>query len=219
VRFAHTHRYGPTAHLYDVFSWERPVYRAGRVAAIQQLGLKPGDRVFDVGCGTGLNFPLLIAAVGTSGEVVGIDASKAMLERAQARARREGWRNVTTVHGDAATAATLMAGRDSFDAVLFTYSLSVIGEWRAAWTQALAVLRPGGRVAVVDSALPTGRWRLLSPVARLALFAGGVDRHRNPWELALTATTDTFHEVLKGGHVHVAVGTVARPTTAGAEVG
>jgi hypothetical protein len=103
--------------------------------------------------------------------------------------------------------------------VLFTYSLSVIGEWRTAWTQALGVLRPGGRVAVVDSALPTGRWRLLSPLARLALLAGGVDPHRNPWQLVLTATTDTFHEVLRGGHVHVAVGTVAGPATASAEVG
>jgi SAM-dependent methyltransferase len=100
-------RYDVTARFYDVMSLERAVYRAGREAGIAALGLRRGDRVLDVGCGTGLNLPLLRDAVGPSGVVVGLDASAAMLRQARARIRRHGWTNVTTVLADAAGPARL----------------------------------------------------------------------------------------------------------------
>jgi ubiquinone/menaquinone biosynthesis C-methylase UbiE len=193
--------------VYDVVSMERPVYRAGRVAAISGLSLRPGDRVLDVGCGTGLNLGLLTDAVGRSGEVVGVDASAAMLRQARRRITDRGWANVSVVKGDAAWLEPLVDGQ--FDAVLFTYSLAVISEWREAWSRALGVLRVGGRVALADTALPTGWWRALSPVARLAMFTGGVDSSRQVWNQVLADTVETSHRVLKGGHVHVAAGTRA----------
>lgn len=198
-------RYRVGARVYDVLSLERLVYRPGRRAAIEALDLRPGARVLDVGCGTGLNLPLLAAAVGPAGEVVGVDASAAMLRQARQRIARYGWSNVRLVGGDAARLGTLVAG--GFDAVLFTYSLSVIADWRAAWEQAWALARSGGRVAVVDTALPIGRWRLLSPLARLALFAGGVDASAQVWQRVLTDAEQTTHRVMTGGHVHVAAGT------------
>ena len=199
-------RYDVTARFYDVTSLERPVYRAGREAGIAALGLRPGDRVLDVGCGTGLNLPLLQDAVGPSGAIVGLDASAAMLRYAQTRIRRHGWTNVTTVLGDAADPPPAIG--EPFDAVLFTYALSVIGHWRQAWTRSLALMRPGGRVAVVDLGLPTGRWRLLTPLARLACFAGGSDPHRHPWDVVTQTAADASHVPLRAGHVHVAAGTV-----------
>lgn len=196
-------RYDLTARFYDVMSLERPVYRVGREAGVAALGLRTGDRVLDVGCGTGLNLPLLRAAVGASGVIVGLDASAAMLRRARRRIRRHGWTNVTTVLGDAATTTSAVGG--PFDAVLFTYALSVIGDWREAWARSVALVRPGGRIAVVDLGLPTGRWRL---PARLACLAGGSDPHRHPWQ-AVTATAEgASHAVLRGGHVHMAAGTL-----------
>lgn len=196
-------RYQLGARVYDVVSLERFVYRPGRQAAVEALGLRAGDRVLDVGCGTGLNLPLLVAA--KVGQVVGVDASTPMLRQARRRVEAQGWSNVELVEGDAAALGRLVEG--PFDAVLFTYSLSVVGDWCAAWEQAWALLRPGGRISVVDTALPVGRWRVFEPLARLALFTGGVDASREVWRRVLTATDDPTYEVMTGGHVHVAVGT------------
>ncbi len=202
-------RYRFGAWAYDVVSMEWLVYRPGRCAAIAALKLAPGARVLDVGCGTGLNFSLLNAAIGPAGEVVGVDASGAMLRQARRRVGRRGWANVTLVQGDAALLDTLVAGE--FDAVAFTYSLSVIRDWQSTWDQAWALLRPGGRVAVVDTAVPVGRWRLLSPLARLALLSGGVDASRQVWRLVLADVEQARHHVMTGGHVHVAAGTKPPP--------
>ena len=200
-------RYGPAARWYDVLSVERPVYRQGRVLGIDRLSLRAGDRVLDVGCGTGLNFPVLRDRLGPSGAVVGVDASEPMLERARARIGRARWSNVAVRCGDAADLSELLIDERPFDAALFTYSLSIIEQWRSAFEQAVDHLRTGGRVAVVDLALPTGWWAVLSPLARLACFTGRVDPGRRPWRLPLSTMKGASHVVLRGGHIHVAVGT------------
>src|SRR5680860_236148 len=100
---ASNRRYGLIAPLYDTVSGEWPIYRIGRIAGIRALQLKPGDRVLDIGCGTGLNFPLLREAVGPGGRIVGVDISGEMLQRSRTRAARRGWANVEVVHADATT--------------------------------------------------------------------------------------------------------------------
>ncbi len=95
-------RYTIGARGYDLLSME-PIYRPGRQAGIELLRLQPGDRVLDIGCGTGLNFALLDAAVGPTGTVIGIDLSAQMLAVAHARIRAHGWTNVCLVQANAAT--------------------------------------------------------------------------------------------------------------------
>lgn len=199
-------RYGPGARWYDELSMEHTFYRAGRVEVIEHLGLRPGDRVLDLGCGTGLSLPLLLAAVGANGQVVAVDRSAPMLEQARRRVGRAGWGDrVRLVHGPASTLTALGTG---FDAALFAYSLSVIDDWRTAYDAAAAAVRPGGRIGVLDSAWPSGRWRILAPVAALAFAVGGVHPSRQVWDLPPAGTSDHWSGRFSGGHVRATVATM-----------
>lgn len=187
-----------------MLSLERPVYRPGRLLGVGLLGLRPGDRVLDLGCGTGLNLPLLRAAVGESGAVVGLDLSPQMLEQARHRVKVAGWDNVHLHCGDAGTAALSDLLPGQFDAVLMTYTMSIIDAYRQAWDNCVAALAPTARVAMVDLGLPGGWWLPLRPFAHLACFTGGADPGRAPWELTSPRLQQVEHRVLLGGHVHVA---------------
>ena len=157
--------YSRSATWYDALSAE-PIYGSGRNRAIPALHLQEGSRVLDVGCGTGLNFPLLLEAVGESGQVVGVDHSPEMLEVARRKTVRRPPGNVVLVEADAEQLGRIVVpGSDGpappFDAVLFTYSLSLMGDWEMAWRRASSLVRRGGRAAIVDMEPPHGWARLL----------------------------------------------------------
>jgi len=188
---------------------ERPVYRAGRVRGIGLLEVPTGGRVLDIGCGTGLNFPLLQAAVGVDGLVVGVDNSRSMLAEAAQHIARSRWSNVQLVCADAGMLSHPV-GDQLFDAAVFTYSLSVISNWEAAWDAAVKLLRPGARIVVVDLALPSGWGRGLSPLARFACFLGGSDPQRQPWTRVIAQSTQVSEAVLRCGHIRIAAGTLGQ---------
>src|SRR6516165_6760896 len=98
--------YRKKAKHYDITSRLYPVpgypQRAQRLRAVQALGLRAGDSVIDIACGTGLNFPLLEEVIGPGGRIVGVDLTDAMLARAQDRIATNGWSNVSLVQADAA---------------------------------------------------------------------------------------------------------------------
>lgn len=206
-------RYGWAASAYDVISLEWPVYRVGRVAGVDALALQPGDRVIDIGCGTGLSLPLLRRAVGPAGRVVGLDASPTMLRQASRRVQRGGWDNVDLVRGDATEMTTdALRGRcvgsdeTRVDALIFIYSLSLMKPWQGAWGRALASAGPGARFAVVDLAEPTGAARSWAPLARLACRIGGADITAHPWTAVERDLTNVTSVSLRGGHIQVRAG-------------
>ncbi|MCY7324807.1 MAG: methyltransferase domain-containing protein [Microbacteriaceae bacterium] len=209
-------RYTAGARLYDVLSGEHLVYRAGRVAGIDALRLQRGDIVLDLGCGTGLNLPLLLERVGTEGHVIGLDRSSSMLAVASDRVRSHGWSNVSLLEADAlllnpaqiTSIALREGGRSRFDAAFSSYAMSVFDDWMPAWALIRAVVRPGGRAGIVDMALPTGAAAVFAPLARLACAAGGADITARPWQALEREAADAEHTVLRGGHIHAVTGTL-----------
>ena len=105
--------YEAAARFYDALSGERLVYRAGRESGVALLGLRPGDTVLDVGCGTGLNFGLLADAVGPAGTVIGLDSSPEMLRMVRRRVEANRWSTVRLVEADATTFAPRRSRRNS----------------------------------------------------------------------------------------------------------
>src|SRR3954467_11323138 len=98
--------YRKKAKHYDITSQFYPVpgypQRAYRLRAVQALGLRPGDSVVEIACGTGLNFSLIEQEIGPDGRIFGVDLTSAMLAQAQHRIETNGWRNVSLVQADAA---------------------------------------------------------------------------------------------------------------------
>src|SRR5947209_13336070 len=86
--------YRKKAKHYDITSrfYPAPGYpqRAQRLRAVEALGLRPGDSVIDIACGTGLNFPLIDELIGPDGRIVGVDLTDAMIAHAQDRIETNG---------------------------------------------------------------------------------------------------------------------------------
>src|SRR3984957_15127865 len=146
--------YRKKAKHYDITSrlYPAPGYpqRAQRLRAVQALGLRTGDTVIDMACGTGLNFPLLQQAVGPDGRIIGVDLTDAMLARAQDRIKANGWSNVSLVQADAADFDFPAEG----DAILSTSPLTQVPECAEVIAHGAKALSGGGRWAVLDLKVP-----------------------------------------------------------------
>lgn len=137
---------------YDLFSWTYDLqlertYRPWRTAFIEALDLKPGMRVLDLGCGTGQDFDLLVEAVGPEGEVVGLDLSSGMLDRARARIRRAGWDNVRVEQVDLCGDWSV----EPVDAVAAAMVFSALPDPARTLDAAWSALRSGGVFGILDA--------------------------------------------------------------------
>lgn len=116
----------------------------------QLLELSDGNRVLDVGCGTGDDVLMLAKRVGPRGRAVGIDNSDGMIGQARARADDIPW--VSFENGDA---HDLSFPDDSFDAVRTDRVLQHLEHPSKALSELVRVTRPGGRVCVCEPDLRT----------------------------------------------------------------
>ena len=177
--------YRKKAKHYDITSrlYPAPGYpqRGQRLRAVQALGLRAGDSVIDIACGTGLNFPLLERVIGPGGRITGVDLTDAMLAQAQDRIAANGWSNVSLVQADAAE----FDFPAEVDAILSTYALSQVPECAEVIAHGATALSGGGRWVVLDLKVPdqTPGWLAQAGTAMVRHFAA-IDEWvmRRPWE-------------------------------------
>ena len=134
-----------------------------RSRAAFRIGLKPGDKVLDVACGTGRNFPYLVDKVGPEGKVVGFDYTREMLDAAERLCNKKGWRNVKLVQGDA---TELDVRETNFDGAMSVLGISAIPGYERALGRVKDVLRPGGVLSVLDARLFSGPLSILNPIVK-----------------------------------------------------
>jgi len=138
-------------HQRYIYDATRKYYLFGRDRLIRKLALKPGARAIEVGCGTSRNL-IKIAQAYRGTTLFGLDASAEMLEtsaKAVARAGLSGRIKLVQAYAEDLTPG-LFGEEAPFDAIVFSYSLSMIPDWRRALAAAHAALAPGGAVHVVD---------------------------------------------------------------------
>jgi SAM-dependent methyltransferase len=134
---------------------------------LEAAAIEPGDRVLDVGCGNGAT-SLAAARRASEGDVVGVDISALMLERARERATAEGITNVEFVHADAQDHE--IAG--DFDVMISRFGVMFFSDPVAAFANLAGALRPGGRVAFACwQALFANEW-VAVPAAALIPIVG-----------------------------------------------
>jgi phosphatidylethanolamine/phosphatidyl-N-methylethanolamine N-methyltransferase len=150
-----------------------PALHAGRMQALERMGIKAGDRILEVGVGTGINADLYPRDC----SVIGIDLSSSMLEKARDRVVRKGIRHVRLLEMDA---ADLRFADDTFDIVYAPYLISVVPDPVAVAREMRRVCRPGGRIVILNHFRSAGRvaaWleRVIAPFTLYLGFKSDLD--------------------------------------------
>lgn len=125
--------------------------RSWRRAAVEALRLRPGLEVLDVATGTGALAAEILAQTGGSVAVIGCDLNDAMLSVAQKRIKRLGG-SAELVRCDA---TELPFPDDSFDAATLAFAIDDMPDRDACVSEILRVLRPGGRLSLLELSQPT----------------------------------------------------------------
>ncbi|MGE3466757.1 MAG: class I SAM-dependent methyltransferase [Pyrinomonadaceae bacterium] len=127
----------------------RKYYLLGRDRLIEQMAIRPGDTVAEIGCGTGRNL-ILLARKHPKARFFGLDASGEMLRTA--REKSVGTPNILfkTSLADEFEHGTTFGLSQPLDVIFFSYSISMIPPWKESINRALDNLKPGGTMYIVD---------------------------------------------------------------------
>jgi demethylmenaquinone methyltransferase/2-methoxy-6-polyprenyl-1,4-benzoquinol methylase len=154
----------PEAHVAAMFDDIAPVYdrintlmtlgsdRRWRRVAVDATGLRPGDAVIDVACGTGKLSVALAERVGPFGRVVGVDFSPAMIDLA-----RRAHPDLVQLDFQVGNALGLPVEPATFDAATIAFGLRNLADFEAGFRELRRVVRPGGRIVCLELSMPRPR--------------------------------------------------------------
>lgn len=129
-------------------------YKKARNYAIKELELKNGQTVLNVPCGTGVNFKYFNDFLNNSGLIIGIDLSSGMLDKARQKIEKNDWTNVRTELINAIKIdQSWLDYRDeqiTVDAIFCDLGLSGLLEWRKIIDNMFPILKPRGRIVILD---------------------------------------------------------------------
>jgi len=134
-----------------------------RRQALLRAGLRPGMRVADIATGTGLVAREALKVVGPDGQVVGIDPSLGMLQRAS---------RIPHLRTELGTAESLPFAAESVDFISMGYALRHVEDLRVVFREFARILKPGGRVCILEISRPRGALSYALLRAHLRLVAG-----------------------------------------------
>ena len=140
-----------------VYDFTRKYYLFGRDRLIHGLALKPEESVVEIGCGTARNL-IVMARRYPKAVLYGLDASEEMLRSARRAVAHAGLTNRISLARGFAEDMTpaIFARKEPFDRAVFSYSLSMIPNWKQSLKAASAALSPTGLVHIVDFGDMTG---------------------------------------------------------------
>ncbi len=133
--------YSDFARFYDAVFVRAFLVHAHEV--VESLNLRPGQRVLEVGVGTGMSLDAFPPYV----QLIGIDPSPAMLAHAHEKIRENGWRHIEVKQGDA---LNLDFPDNSFDDVVSFHVITVVPDPIKMMNEMVRVCKPGGRIVVVN---------------------------------------------------------------------
>jgi ubiquinone/menaquinone biosynthesis C-methylase UbiE len=139
--------YDRLSRWYDMLSGssERPA----RLHGIQMLGIHSGERILEIGCGTGESLAVMSSGTDHAGCVVGLDLSSGMLRVAKRKLVRQ---SITNAHLLQANGTCLPFGNGIFHAIFMSFTLELFPEMEISnlLRECRKVLRPGGRLGIVS---------------------------------------------------------------------
>lgn len=153
---ANKDKYDLAASCYDLIAFLMSLGQASRLyrEVAARVALPAGGTLLELGCGPASVIPGILKRVDSTCEIVGIDFSGKMIDRANLKKERFGWRNVRFVCMD-------MYAFDqctNVDSVVFCLALTAMPDYAKAVEKALSLLKPGGQLLIIDSFPLHTRW-------------------------------------------------------------
>lgn len=189
--------------LYGLLGLKIGTYRK---LTVNSLKLSKRDFVVELGCGTGLNFPLVLDVIGPEGKLIGVDITDKMLDQARLRVEENGWKNVELVQSDFAK----YEFPNKLDGIFTTGALQYSPQFDEIIKKGHGVLKHGKKFVVFDFKKPKGLSRIFTSI--LIFFTKAFEANeeylkRHAWESIEKYFEKTTFQEGWGGFVYLSVGT------------